>query len=141
MPPSSNSGPRPQPPPWSLHAHGGHGVCPVNKAEFQGHAEGRASQRAYRHDCRTCCKGFPLPSCTKWQEEEFIPGSTLLNLLISGSGLCQSPHVDSRGQLCGINLSFHVYVDSCDRTQVTRLGWQSPLPTEPYWLDPVAGSS
>lgn len=94
-----------------------------------------------RHDCRTCFKGLPLPSCTKWQEGEFIPGSTLLNLLSSVGSLCQSPHVESRGQLCGINLSFHLYVDSYDRTQVTGPVWQSPLPTEPYWLGPVSGSS
>lgn len=84
----------------------------VGRLSSKAMQKARHLRQRERLDCRTCFKGLPLPSCAKWQGGEFIPGSTLgstlLNLLSSVGSLCQSPHVESRGQLCGINLSFHL---------------------------------
>lgn len=77
-------------------------------------------------DHRVCFTNFLLPSSNTWQEGEPASGSSLLHLFVSGGSMCQDPHVDSRGRLCGINLFFHLYMDSCDQTQGPRLVWQSP---------------
>lgn len=44
--------------------------------------------------------------------------------------VCQSTCVEVKGQLCGVGSFLPSLDGSADRTQVTRFGWQEPLPTK-----------